>query len=566
MAALRSETRPTTMTVAELVRLFKRGGIQIPEIQRDVVWEPEDVKNLIDSIFHDYPCGSLIMWEPRIKDEHIIRDLIRPERQKMFPEPPQYFLVDGQQRLTALTAIIIGSDFINNLERESEYNWPTFYFNIDLNLNKTKNIQKAIEASSETGYYAFPWVPIQALFDGNLESSKNFKKLSDEKRKQLSDFRDMISTYSFPVQIIKGFDYPDIGEIFWRVNYLGTQISGAEIHIAKIIPYWKGIAKEFRKYLRELEKDKYILDLTFLMRCLTALGTNQSKIDKFSDQVKSGKLSKNALNRIWKTSRKHVDKLVRILKSSAYLDKTKYFTSKNVLVPLVYYLSKNAGRYIDEKAILRFFFFSQLGNHYSGSTDTVLKKDLQPLSKPKTSIKKALQDLCSDIESETKQEYKGLYVAPHKIMGSPTKNPLILLMYAIMKKSGATDFDLSNKRYLDEIAPDEIHLHHIFPYDFMMKSKEAKAYQLSKGLTASEFRAEVNDIANLTFISKNQNSSIGKESPWQYMPNYTTKDNLKNHFIPTQEKYWRPQKYDKFLKKRRKLLSKAINKFLKSMK
>lgn len=40
------------------------GQIAVPEIQRDVVWKPEQVKELVRSIFSDYPCGSLIVWEP----------------------------------------------------------------------------------------------------------------------------------------------------------------------------------------------------------------------------------------------------------------------------------------------------------------------------------------------------------------------------------------------------------------------------------------------------------------------------------------------------------------------
>ena len=54
---------PTQKPANELVREFAEGDLAIPEIQRDVVWKPDQVKQLISSIFSQYPCGSLIFWD-----------------------------------------------------------------------------------------------------------------------------------------------------------------------------------------------------------------------------------------------------------------------------------------------------------------------------------------------------------------------------------------------------------------------------------------------------------------------------------------------------------------------
>src|SRR5947207_15859939 len=98
----------TTKSVHELVASFAAGEIAIPEIQRDVVWKPEQVKELIDSINLGYPCGSLIFWEPREKDAQLVRSMIRPERlSKQGTKLPRYFLLDGQQRLTALASVFL---------------------------------------------------------------------------------------------------------------------------------------------------------------------------------------------------------------------------------------------------------------------------------------------------------------------------------------------------------------------------------------------------------------------------------------------------------------------------
>lgn len=54
-------------SVAAIVDEFQSGDIAIPEIQRDVVWTADQIKDLIDSISQGYPCGALIYWEPREK-------------------------------------------------------------------------------------------------------------------------------------------------------------------------------------------------------------------------------------------------------------------------------------------------------------------------------------------------------------------------------------------------------------------------------------------------------------------------------------------------------------------
>src|SRR2546423_204812 len=70
----------TNFPVTQLVNDFADGTLAIPEIQRDVVWKPDQVKELVTSVFRQYPCGSLIYWEPRIKDANTIKSMIRPER------------------------------------------------------------------------------------------------------------------------------------------------------------------------------------------------------------------------------------------------------------------------------------------------------------------------------------------------------------------------------------------------------------------------------------------------------------------------------------------------------
>ncbi len=75
-------------------------------------------------------------------------------------------------------------------------------------------------------------------------------------------------------------------------------------------------------------------------------------------------------------------------------------------------------------------------------------------------------------------------------------------MYILMRKNKALDFEVTDKKLLYEIHSSKIELHHIFPFNFMMKDKGALKFRNKSGLSHYDYRSLVNDIANITFISK----------------------------------------------------------------
>jgi uncharacterized protein with ParB-like and HNH nuclease domain len=323
----------TVKSVSELIDDFEGGLIAVPEIQRDVVWKSDQVKQLVDSISNGFPCGSLILWEPREKDANFVKSLVRPERLEKFSNSlPRYFLLDGQQRVTALSSVILKRDLLKDLLNELVEDMPLIFINL-------KKFPNEIEATQTAAGYNFPWVLYNSLFDGSLYGSGEYETLETGKKEKIRRYVQHIRDYKFPVQIIRDQNYSTVAEIFTRVNSQGTQLTGAEIHLAKIVPHWQGITKEFRDYRKELRKNYYDLDLTFLMRVITAIECNVPQIKKLAEKIAKDKTSKASLNRTWGKVKTSTNKLIRILKNELYLDKSKYVISKNALVPLVYYIA-----------------------------------------------------------------------------------------------------------------------------------------------------------------------------------------------------------------------------------
>lgn len=544
----------TVKSISELIDDFRRGLIAIPEIQRDVVWKSDKVKQLIDSINKGFPCGSLILWEPREKDSHIVKSIVRPERLKMIGESlPRYFLLDGQQRLTALSSVILKRDLLKGLLNELEEDMPLIF----INLRKFPN---EIEATDTAAGYNFPWVLYNSMFDGSLIDNADYQKLESEKKEKIRQYIQHIRDYKFPVQIIRDQPYSTVAEIFTRVNSQGTQLTGAEIHLAKIVPRWHGITKEFRDYRRELRNNFYDLDLNFLMKVITSIECDVPQIKKLSERIAKDETSKTSLNKTWQKAKISTNKLVNILKKELYLDKSKYFTSKNALVPLVYYISKEK-KSISINNIKKFFLLSQLSEHYGSAAESVLRKDIRTLveaSKPRF----GLSDLVDDVNHECRKDYRGLKLKPDQVYGMPQRNVLLLLMYILMKKNKATNWGSTGNISIGDIEPDKIQLHHIFPFDLMIKDKKALKKYEEKDFSWVDYKEDISDIANITFLSSSTNESLSNMPPSQYLINETNREMRKAHFIPEDKELWKTENFIYFIDERKKLIAKAITRFI----
>ncbi|HXD85245.1 MAG TPA: DUF262 domain-containing protein [Urbifossiella sp.] len=557
----------TVKSVSEIISDFHFGNIAVPEIQRDVVWTSEQIKDLIDSISRGYPCGALIFWEPREKDQTLVKSMIRPERLELHDGAlPRYFLLDGQQRITALASVLLPRDEIKKILLEFEEEMPFFFANLKSFPSGTKQAKPPeLEATNDPAGYGFPWILFNKLFDSRFVTETDFSKLPTGSIETIRTYVQRLRDYQFPVQIIRDRDYSSVGEIFTRVNSAGTQLTGAEIHLARIVPHWKGITREFRDYRRELRKNNYDLDLTFLMRTITVIECNVPQIKKLADRISKDQPTRAHLNKLWKQSRGAIDGLIKILRCGLSLDKSKFFMSKNALIPLVYSLAKVGTSRALERDVQKFFLLSQISEHYSAAAETQLRRDFRQLTDSSQTAKDGLAELVANVNQEARQYFRGLKVQPKHVYGVASKNVLVLLIYIIMRKNEATDWGTGNRPTLDAIEPSDLQLHHIFPFDYMTKNKALFQSYLDQGFTPADFRADVNDIANLTLISKSKNVEISDTPPSQYLLNETIPQMRKAHFIPENQDLWKTENFQQFLEERRRLMAVAMTKLLKRL-
>lgn len=547
----------TSKPISELINDLKNYEIAIPEIQRDFVWKANRIKKLIDTIQKDYPSGAIILWETTGIDKNLIKSFIRPERRSLFANSnnvPKYLLIDGQQRLTAICSVSFPQNKIKNILGE-ELNLPNFTLNVK-NLNhpeieEIKNIQKIgkneillNELLTDDDEYGINYV---------LDKIKNRRDINYEHKNNLRKFVRNFNNYSYPVQIINGLnDYRIVSEIFKRVNSQGKPLVTAEIELANILPYWKGFSYKLRLFIEELAKGGLSVGLPFLLNCLASISINKPKIDIFTRKIQNNTLTRRKLNTNWVKTKTAVLRLNKLLVSNL-INRSELITTHNCMLPIIYNMVRNRSRN-ENKNYIKYILYSMITKHYGGNSDTKLNREFNTLKRGTDQFKQILKQLRY---SGTKKKI----ISYRSYKGIASKNPYVLLIYLALRNNKAKDFSSSTEN-IDISDISSVHLHHIFPYDFMMKDETMIKYSKENKISDETYKAKINDISNLTFISNIVNNQIKNSSPEEYLENYCTFKNMRSHCIPEDKNLWKPQNFEKFMNERRKLLSDSVKKYL----
>lgn len=555
-----SKLTRTSYSIKQLTDMYTKGDIAIPEIQRDFVWDAKKIKLLLDSIYQDYPSGSIILWRPEFKTHSEHEMLIRPERLHLYKNRlPTYLLLDGQQRLTALCSVISLSDQIMNSLGE-EIILPNLFINL-----KTLQIESRKDSVSPSNNE----ILLNRILSEETDTSGLATVLSEiasrkdiilKHKNGLKEFRETILQYTYPVQILENADYETVADIFRRVNSQGKPLVSAEIELAKIVPHWKGFSKYLRTFIKQMRDDGFNADLPFYMKCLAFIATDFPDIDYFSKEVGNGVYSIVQLEKYWKTTQSSVKRLHALLKKNK-IDRFELITSRNALVPIVYAIAKDKKNMINSGLFIKWLIFSMVGGHYTQQTKGVLRKDSYPLKDSLPEIEKGFAKLYKQMVKKDLVQKPSEWVDFSRI---PAKNAK-LLIYLSLRHNSAKDFVQAGgvAAPIEEIAKYDIH--HIFPVEYMLADEDAEKYRKNNNISRPEFKKEINDVANLTFISQKVNLEIGKLPPFDYLSRFSTVKNLEAHCIPTDQELWKPQNFDKFCEERRRLLARSTNSYIQNL-
>lgn len=555
--------------------MIERGELRLPEMQRRYVWRSTRVRDLLDSLYRGYPSGAILLWET---DEAVPQQAFAVA-QSTNPYQSTRLLLDGQQRLTSLSAVIRGAPVtVRSRKRPIE-----LLFNLDHpeglavvtevhedgggdddDDDAEQVLGEDLEDSSEDellkrfNQMTFvvstrklerrpEWIKVSEVFKTDSDAPflkeagvTSFDDPRYEKYSQRLARLRAIRKYMYRMDVLeRTLSYDEVTEIFVRVNSLGAKLRSSDLALAQITAKWRHSLETFLKYQESCAKLGFDLDLGLYLRNLMAFASGQSRF------LTVGNYGPDALQKAWKESCEGMDFAMNFLKSNVGIDSPALLASPFLMVALGYF-GHVRGYQIrpEESAQLRYWTLlaNAKGRFSRGSSETLLDQDLP-----------AIRSGCkvSDLIDRLRTQVGRLDIAPEELEGRNQRSALFKTMFLAFRAAGATDWR-SNLAISLAHSGSQHHLqfHHIFP----------KA-QLKKAYTSRE----ADDISNLAFIGGKTNRGISDKPPGQYLPPLVQRlgpETFDAQAIPMTPNLLEIEGYKAFLAERRKLIAAKVNAFI----
>jgi hypothetical protein len=205
--------------VEDLVRMTRAGRIRIPEFQRGLKWNAQLVLDLFDSIYRGYPIGSLLFFKRRAPAARVQLGPLTIDAPEV---PDAYWVVDGQQRLTALAASMTRPEPIPGI--------PIDPFIVYFHPGEQRFV-----GPSRTGIVPTQWVPATLLLDATRLSEWIFRWPHADQpgwRTALFEAGKRIREYRVPMYVLDSDEGDLLKEIFFRINKSGKPLEWPDVYDA----------------------------------------------------------------------------------------------------------------------------------------------------------------------------------------------------------------------------------------------------------------------------------------------------------------------------------------------
>ncbi|MHB1142255.1 MAG: GmrSD restriction endonuclease domain-containing protein [Sulfuricaulis sp.] len=555
-------------TVEELVSMIERGELRLPEMQRRYVWRSTRVRDLLDSLYRGYPSGAILLWET---DEAVPLQEFSVSQQKN-PYQSTRLLLDGQQRLTSLSAVIRGEpvsvrgrkrpiDLLFNLEHPEELALVT---EVDEDANDDEDlIEDETDSTEDELQRRFDkmtfvvttrkleqlphWVRVSDVFktdeDAPFLERAGIEKVSDPRFKKYSQRLARlrgVRKYNYRMDVLeRSMSYDEVTEIFVRVNSLGAKLRSSDLALAQITAKWRNSLKTFQAFQQQCAQAGFDLDLGLYLKNLVAFATGQSRF------LTVGSLTLDTLQSAWKGSCQGMEFALNFLKSNAGIDSPALLSSPFLLVTLAYYGHKRDYHIAPEESDrLRFWTLvaNAKGRYSRGSSETLLDQDL-------TTLKQG--GGAPELIDRLRLQVGRLDVTADELEGRNQRSALFKTMFLAFRTAGAKDWRSNLAIALDHSGSQHrLQFHHIFPKAVLKKHYTSR---------------EADDIANLAFIGGKTNRAISDKPPANYFPVLIEKTGtapFAAQSIPTDGALLDIEGYKAFLTRRREMIAGRLNEFL----
>jgi len=522
------------MKVSTILDSIDMGSMALPEFQRGYVWNREQVRGLMHSLYRRHPVGSLLVWETRTESA-------TARGRAQLASGVVKLLLDGQQRITSLYGIICGKppEFFDG-------NAATFtglHFHLE---------DEVFEFYAPSKMKDNPlWVNVTELMEMGVGQFLPRIMSEPEVQPKLNGYINRLTAVEgikeidFHVDQVTGEDktVDVVVDIFNRVNSGGTKLSKGDLALAKICAEWPEARQEMKARLKTWERAGFDFRLEWLLRNVNTILTGEAMFSALKD-VEPVRFQSGLAQ-----AEKAVDKLLNLVAGRLGLDHGRVLGGPYAFPLMSRYLIQRGGKLADaaeRDKLLYWYVQAFLWGRYAGSTESRLNQDLALIEETDGALDRLIEAL-RQVRGDLR-----LHTADFRGWSRGTRfYPLLYLMTRVCQAKDWGSGIVLTGHLLGHMA--RLELHHVFPKALLYKHD----YK----------RPDVNAIANFTFQTKETNLAISDRAPEDYFAEVERQHPgaLASHWIPMDRNLWKVENYLDFLEARRELLAQAANDFLDSL-
>lgn len=569
-------------SMSKLMDDIEMGTIGLPDIQRPFVWRNSKIRDLFDSIFRGYPVGYFLFWQNAYDGSQ--KQIGSEAKQKM----PNLLIVDGQQRLTSLYAVVKGIPVVReNYEKET----------IEIAFHPIDSTFEVADAAIRKNVEYIPnisvlWAKNADLFEivgsyiDKLRNHREFtgKTLESEEIRRIQNSIQRVSNLtSFPftaLELSSTLDEEQVAEVFVRINSKGKVLNQSDFILTLMSVFWDDGRTKLEEFCRESRvpsKGKpspfnYFIepDPDQLLRVSIGYGFRRARL-KYGYSLLRGKdleteqysverrdeqfgILKDAQATV--LNLQHWHDFLKTLQLAGFRGKDMISSQTAIIYCYTLYLIGKKTFGVDSFSLstllARWFFMVLVTGRYTGSPESAMERDLADI-RDFTTADQFVHWMDKSIATEFTEDFWTITL-PNRMDTSSATSPFQFAYYAALNLLDAKAL-FSNKKITDLLDPahkakkSAVERHHLFP----------KKHLKNLGVTQKRI---ANQIANYALVEWDDNIAISGEAPADYFPKYAErfKENELNqmcnlHALP---EGWDAMDYGHFLEARRKLMAKVI--------
>ena len=522
-------------SIQDLLSQIGHGEILLPEFQRGYVWNRDQVRGLMQSLYRKHPTGHLLTW--RTYKPSLVRGA------QSTSNGHSLLLLDGQQRLTTLYVLFEGKA---PLFYEGESLYFDLHFNMQTEEFRFYQTSRMENNPAWIGVHEFLREGLTTLLERIEQLNEDRRTIIQQNLARLSRL-DAVRNYTYTVDQVSGdeFSVDQVVDIFNRVNSQGTPLTKADLALAHICSIWPEARAELRAFSLKMKEFGFGVQLSFLVRCMAGVATGSIVLEGTFMRTPAAEL-KSA----WKKMQPAFEHLVGVLRHEAFIGNLSDLPTDNVLVPVTLFLARHGGTFPSEtikRRFIRWLYLAGLWARYSGATETKLQQDVALVADSDL-------DPTHELEAAILRERGRVSLEEGDLDRARINSAVALLGQVVARSRDARDWFTGIPIY--DPAVGKSHggeRHHIFP----------KTVLKSVGITD---QTRINAVANRAILGQKPSLAHRRSSPADYLRaiDESQPGALQAQSVPMDSELWAPEQFPDFLAARRRLLAKAMNEFIES--